>query len=71
MSNLGDEIQEEILDLLRGNSSLNQSKRVKVGLIKSKVQSAINKAYADGVLDGQRQLANTIEMVQESMFKTQ
>ena len=33
------------------------------------VESKINKAFADGVLAGQRQLAQTIETVQEAMFK--
>lgn len=35
------------------------------------IESCANKAYAEGVLAGQRQLANTIDMVQESMFRNQ
>lgn len=35
----------------------------------NEIENRINKAYAEGVIAGQRQLSNTIEMVQEAMFK--
>ena len=35
------------------------------------LESCANKAYAEGVIAGQRQLANTIDMVQKSMFRNQ